>query len=122
MLLVPGVVAVAYGISAPSGPAWVRTATAAVGAVLAAVFSVRALTRPEPLLRIGLLRNPTSGRGAAVLALHAAPYCGTVVLTPAHVQILRADSASATAGPLAVRTTAQPVPAGPPPAGRGWWP
>ncbi len=97
MLLVPGIVAVAYGISAQGGPAWVRIATAAVGAVLVAVFSARALTRPRPLLRIGLLWNPTFGRGAAVLALYAAPYFGTVVLTPAYVQILRSDSASVTA-------------------------
>ncbi|MFF1448349.1 DHA2 family efflux MFS transporter permease subunit [Streptomyces sp. NPDC058274] len=97
VLLVPGIVAVAYGISAQSDPAWVRTATAAIGVVLVAVFSVRALTHPEPLLRIGLLRDPTFGRGAAVLALYAAPYFGTVLMTPAYVQILRADSASVTA-------------------------
>ncbi|MFF2011535.1 DHA2 family efflux MFS transporter permease subunit [Streptomyces sp. NPDC058195] len=97
MLLVPGIVAVAYGISAQEGPVWGRVGTAAIGAVLVAVFSVRALTRPEPLLRIGLLRNPTFGRGAAILALYAAPYFGTVVLTPAYVQILRSDSASVTA-------------------------
>jgi EmrB/QacA subfamily drug resistance transporter len=96
-LLVPGLVAVAYGISAQDGPAWVRITTTATGAVLVAAFSARALTHPEPLLRIGLLRNPTFGRGAAVLALYAAPYFGMVVLTPAYVQILRADSASVTA-------------------------
>ncbi|MGW7262307.1 DHA2 family efflux MFS transporter permease subunit [Streptomyces sp. NPDC054842] len=97
MLLVPGLVAVAYGISAQDGPAAVRITTVAIGAVLVAVFSARALTHPEPLLRIGVLRNPTFGRGAAVLALYAAPYFGTFVLTPAYVQILRADSASVTA-------------------------
>ncbi|MFD7134488.1 DHA2 family efflux MFS transporter permease subunit [Streptomyces sp. NPDC059894] len=97
MLLVPGIVAVAYGISAQDGPAWVRIATAAIGPVLVAVFSARALTHPEPLLRIGLLRNPRFGQGAAVLGLYAAPYFGTVVLTPAYVQILRSDSASVTA-------------------------
>lgn len=96
-LLVPGIVAVAYGISAQGGPAWVRITLAVVGTVLVAVFSARALTRPEPLLRIGLLRNPTFGRGAAVLALYAAPYFGTIVLMPAYVQILRSDSASVTA-------------------------
>ncbi|MEU4970060.1 DHA2 family efflux MFS transporter permease subunit [Streptomyces smyrnaeus] len=97
MLLVPGIAAVAYGISAQEGPAWGRIGTAAIGAVLVAVFSRRALTHPEPLLRIGLLRNPTFGRGAGILALYAAPYFGTVVLTPAYVQILRSDSASVTA-------------------------
>jgi MFS family permease len=75
----------------------VRIAIAAVGAVLVAVFSVRALAHPEPLLRIRLLRNPTFGRGAAVLALFAAPYFGTALLLPTYVQILRADSASVTA-------------------------
>ncbi|MFD0395794.1 DHA2 family efflux MFS transporter permease subunit [Streptomyces nogalater] len=96
-LLIPGLVTVAYGIGAQDGPAWARIATVIVGAGLVAVFSVRALTHPEPLLRIGLLRNPTFGRGAAVLALYAAPYFGTVVLMPAYVQILRSDSASVTA-------------------------
>jgi MFS family permease len=96
-LLVPGIVAVAYGISAQDGPAWARVTTAAVGAVLVAVFSVRALTRPEPLLRIGLLRDPVFGRGAAVLALYAAPYFGTALLMPAYVQILRSDGTSVTA-------------------------
>jgi MFS family permease len=97
MLLVPGIVGVAYGISAQGSPARVRLATTAVGAVLVALFSARALTRPEPLLRIGLLRNQALGRGAAVLALYAAPYFGTVLLTPTYVQILRSDSASVTA-------------------------
>jgi MFS family permease len=97
MLLVPGIAAVAYGISAEDGPAWVRIAMAAIGVVLVAVFSARALTQPEPPLRIGLLRNPTFGRGAVILALYAAPYFGTVVLTPTYVQILRSDSASVTA-------------------------
>ncbi|MEV0234023.1 DHA2 family efflux MFS transporter permease subunit [Nonomuraea sp. NPDC050786] len=97
MLLVPGIVAVAYGVSAQDGPAWVRIATAAIGAVAVAVFSARALTHPEPLLRIGLLRNPTFGRSAAVLALYAAPYFGSALLMPAYVQVLRADSASVTA-------------------------
>ncbi|GAA3221091.1 DHA2 family efflux MFS transporter permease subunit [Nonomuraea helvata] len=97
MLLVPGIVAVAYGVSAQDGPAWVRIAAAAIGAVSVAVFSARALTHPEPLLRIGLLRNPTFGRGAAILALYAAPYFGSALLMPAYVQVLRSDSASVTA-------------------------
>ncbi|MGV9329663.1 DHA2 family efflux MFS transporter permease subunit [Streptosporangium sandarakinum] len=97
MLLVPGIIAVAYGISAQDGPAWVRIATAAIGAALVAVFSARALTHPEPLLRIGLLRNPTFGGGAAILALYAAPYFGSALLMPAYVQVLRGDSASVTA-------------------------
>ncbi|MGW2161077.1 MFS transporter [Nonomuraea sp. NPDC001699] len=97
MLLVPGIVLVAYGISAQDGPAWTRIATAVLGAVLVAVFSARALAHPEPLLRIALLRNPTFGRGAAVLALYAAPYFGSALLGPAYVQILRSDGASVTA-------------------------
>lgn len=97
ILLVPGIVAVAYGISAQDDPAWVRFAMVAIGVVLVAVFSSRALTQPEPLLRIGLLRNSTFGRGATVLALYAAPYFGSVVLMPTYVQILRSDSASVTA-------------------------
>ncbi|TDD42482.1 MFS transporter [Nonomuraea terrae] len=97
MLLVPGIVAVAYGISAQEGPAWARIATAAIGAALVAVFSARALTHPEPLLRIGLLRNPTFGKGAAILALYAGQYFGSALLMPAYVQVLRGDSASVTA-------------------------
>ncbi|MER7443822.1 DHA2 family efflux MFS transporter permease subunit [Micromonospora avicenniae] len=96
-LLVPGIVAVAYSISAEDATAAVRIAIAVVGAVLVAMFSVRALAHPEPLLRIRLLQNPTFGRGAAVLALFAAPYFGTALLLPTYVQILRADSASVTA-------------------------
>ncbi|MEU6741466.1 DHA2 family efflux MFS transporter permease subunit [Streptosporangium sandarakinum] len=97
VLLVPGIVAVAYGISAQDGPAWVRIATAALGTALVAVFSARASTHPEPLLRIGLLRNPTFGGGAAILALYAAPYFGSALLMPAYVQVLRGDGASVTA-------------------------
>ncbi|GAA4929804.1 EmrB/QacA subfamily drug resistance transporter [Nonomuraea thailandensis] len=97
MLLVPGIVAVAYGISAHDAPGWVRIATAAAGAVLAGVFCVRATNRPEPLLRIGLLGRPGFGRGAAVLALYAAPYFGSAVLMPAYVQTLRSDSPAITA-------------------------
>ncbi|AQZ68648.1 Multidrug resistance protein B [[Actinomadura] parvosata subsp. kistnae] len=97
VLLVPGVVGVAFGISAQDGPAWVRLATAILGVALVAAFSVRALTHPEPLLRVGLLRNPTFGAGAAVLALYAAPYFGSALLMPAYVQVLRGDGASVTA-------------------------
>jgi EmrB/QacA subfamily drug resistance transporter len=101
VLLVPGIVAVAYSISAEDAAAAVRVAVAAVGAVLVAVFSVRAWARPEPLLRIRLLQNPTFGRGAAVLALFVAPYFGTALLLPTYVQILRADGASVTAALMA---------------------
>ncbi|GIH14945.1 DHA2 family efflux MFS transporter permease subunit [Rugosimonospora africana] len=97
VLLVPGIVAVAYSISAEDAAAAVRIAIAAAGAVLVVVFSVRALAHPEPLLRIRLLGNPTFGRGAAVLALFAAPYFGTALLLPTYVQVLRADSTSVTA-------------------------
>ncbi|MEV4071548.1 DHA2 family efflux MFS transporter permease subunit [Nonomuraea fuscirosea] len=97
MLLVPGIVAVAYGISANDSAAWTRIVTVVVGAVLVAAFSVRALTHPEPLLRIRLFGDPTFGRGAAVLALYAAPYFGSALLMPAYVQTLRLDSASVTA-------------------------
>ncbi|MCF6467825.1 DHA2 family efflux MFS transporter permease subunit [Nonomuraea sp. MG754425] len=97
MLLVPGIVAVAYGISAQDGPAWMRLATAAAGAVLVAAFAVRALPHQEPLLRVRLLGDPAFGRGAAVLALYAAPYFGSAVLMPAYVQTLRSDSVSVTA-------------------------
>ncbi|KAB8197170.1 DHA2 family efflux MFS transporter permease subunit [Nonomuraea phyllanthi] len=97
MLLVPGIVAVAYGVSAQDSPAVVRVVAVVCGAVSVAAFSARALTHPEPLLRIGLFRNATFGRGAVVLALYAAPYFGSVVLMPAYVQTLRLDSASVTA-------------------------
>ncbi|MGW4403619.1 DHA2 family efflux MFS transporter permease subunit [Nonomuraea sp. NPDC004702] len=97
ILLVPGIVAVAYGISAQDSPAWTRIAAVAAGAVLVAAFCARALSRPEPLLRIRLLGDPTFGRGAAVLALYAAPYFGSALLMPAYVQTLRLDSASVTA-------------------------
>ncbi|MFI6922216.1 DHA2 family efflux MFS transporter permease subunit [Nonomuraea spiralis] len=97
LLLVPGVIGVAYGISAQDGPAWVRITTVAVGVVLVTAFSVRALTHPEPLLRIRLLGDATFGRGTAVLALYAAPYFGSALLMPAYVQTLRLDGASVTA-------------------------
>ncbi|MGW4796889.1 hypothetical protein ACWEPC_31150 [Nonomuraea sp. NPDC004297] len=72
-------------------------ATAAAGAVLVAAFAVRALTHQEPLLRVRLLGDPAFGRGAAVLALYAAPSFGSAVLLPTYVQTLRSDSVSVTA-------------------------
>ncbi len=93
----PGIVAVAYGISANDSAAWARIATVAAGAALVAAFSVRALTRPEPLLRIRLFGDPAFGRGVVVLALYAAPYFGSALLIPTYVQTLRLDSASVTA-------------------------
>jgi EmrB/QacA subfamily drug resistance transporter len=96
-LLVPGAVAVAYGVSADGATAAVRIGTVLTGLLLGVLFVRRSLRHREPLLRVGLLRDATFGRNALGLALYTAPYFGSMLLMPSYVQVVRSDSALTTA-------------------------
>ena len=96
-LLVPGVVAVALGLTAESSPGWSRAASSVGGLVLIAVFARRAWSRSDAIVRLSLLLDRVFGAGAAVLALYAAPYFGSMLLLPAYIQVVRSDSALVTA-------------------------
>ncbi|EME52566.1 DHA2 family efflux MFS transporter permease subunit [Amycolatopsis decaplanina] len=93
LLLVPGVVAVAYGFSEETIGVDVRMAIVAAGLALIAVFTRRSWRHPAPLLNVRLMRDRTFGRNAAVLVLYAAPYFGSMLLMPAYIQVIRGDSA-----------------------------
>ncbi|MEV6912808.1 DHA2 family efflux MFS transporter permease subunit [Amycolatopsis sp. NPDC051071] len=93
LLLVPGVVAVAYGFSDDSAGAPVRAAIVLAGLALMTAFARRSWRHHAPLLNIRLLRDRTFGRNAAVLVLFAAPYFGSMLLMPAYIQVIRGDSA-----------------------------
>ncbi|RSM56359.1 MFS transporter [Amycolatopsis sp. WAC 01376] len=93
LLLVPGVVAVAYGFSEETVGMDVRAAIVAAGLALMAVFLRRSWRHHAPLLNVRLLRDRTFGRNAAVLVLYAGPYFGSMLLMPAYIQVMRGDSA-----------------------------
>ncbi|MBE1577110.1 DHA2 family efflux MFS transporter permease subunit [Amycolatopsis roodepoortensis] len=93
LLLVPGVVAVAYGFSEETLGMDVRSGIVAAGLVLMAVFIRRSWSHHAPLLNVRLLRDRTFGRNTAVLVLYAAPYFGSMLLMPAYIQVMRGDSA-----------------------------
>lgn len=92
LLLVPGVVAVAYGFSEETLGLDVRSAIVAAGLVLMAVFIRRSWGHHAPLLNVRLLRDRTFGRNTAILVLYAAPYFGSMLLMPAYIQVMRGDS------------------------------
>ncbi len=92
LLLVPGVVAVAYGLSEESTGAAVRASIVFVGLGLMTAFVRRSWRHHAPLLNVRLLRDRTFGRNAAVLVLYAAPYFGSMLLMPTYVQVIRGDS------------------------------
>ncbi|OXM56455.1 MFS transporter [Amycolatopsis thailandensis] len=92
LLLVPGVVAVAYGFSEETLGAGTRAAIVVAGLALVAVFTRRSWRHPAPLLNVRLLRDRTFGRNTAVLVLYAAPYFGSMLLMPAYIQVIRGDS------------------------------
>ncbi|WP_410663821.1 DHA2 family efflux MFS transporter permease subunit [Amycolatopsis sp. lyj-84] len=92
LLLVPGVVAVAYGFSEETVATGLRAAIVLAGLALVAVFVRRSWHHHAPLLNVRLLRDRTFGRNAAVLVLYAAPYFGSMLLMPAYIQIMRGDS------------------------------
>ncbi|MFJ8912559.1 DHA2 family efflux MFS transporter permease subunit [Amycolatopsis sp. NPDC102389] len=93
LLLVPGVVAVAYGFSEETIGLEIRAAIVAAGLAFVAVFTRRSWRHHAPLLNVRLLRDRTFGRNAAVLVLYAGPYFGSMLLMPAYVQVIRGDSA-----------------------------
>ncbi|GAA4207812.1 DHA2 family efflux MFS transporter permease subunit [Actinocatenispora rupis] len=93
LLLVPGVVAVAYGLSVASAGLPVRGALVTAGVLLVAAFVRRSWRHRTPLLNVRLLADRTFGRGATVLALYAAPYFGSMLVMPAYVQVIRGDPA-----------------------------
>ncbi|MEU3766422.1 DHA2 family efflux MFS transporter permease subunit [Amycolatopsis keratiniphila] len=93
LLLVPGVVAVAYGFSEETAGLEIRVAIVAIGLALMAVFTRRSWRHRAPLLNVRLLRDRTFGRNAAVLVLYAGPYFGSMLLMPAYIQVIRGDSA-----------------------------
>ncbi|WP_410646858.1 DHA2 family efflux MFS transporter permease subunit [Amycolatopsis sp. cmx-4-54] len=97
LLLVPGVVAVAYGFSEETVGMDVRAAIVAAGLALMAVFIRRSWRHHAPLLNVRLLRDRTFGRNAAVLVLYAGPYFGSMLLMPAYIQVMRGDSAMVSA-------------------------
>lgn len=67
-----------------------------VGVALLATFARHALGRPDPLLRVRLLRRRATGGGALVLVLFAGGYFSTLVLVPLYFQVTRGESATTT--------------------------
>jgi len=93
LLLVPGAVAVVYGLGAADASTPMRAVAVIAGATLGTAFAARAIHHPAPLLRIRLLADPVFAGAAALLTLFAAGYFGSMLLMPAYVQITRDDPA-----------------------------
>ncbi|WP_410657680.1 DHA2 family efflux MFS transporter permease subunit [Amycolatopsis sp. lyj-112] len=93
LLLVPGVVAVAYGLSEETTAMPVRAVIVLAGLASVAAFVRRSWRHHAPLLNVRLLRDRTFGRNTAILALYSAPYFGSMLLMPTYIQVIRGDSA-----------------------------
>lgn len=76
-------------------------ASVTAGVVLLALFTRHSLRRPDPLVRLDLLRHRSVAAGALVLSAYAAAYFGSMSIVPVFVQGVRGDPVS-TAGLLAV--------------------
>jgi MFS family permease len=100
-LLVPGAVALVYGVGQVTAAGWLRVVVAAGGLVMIAAFVRRSHRVDAPLLQVRLLADPVFAGALAVLALFAGAYFGSMLLIPTYVQITRADSASI-AGALSI--------------------
>jgi EmrB/QacA subfamily drug resistance transporter len=82
-------------------PAWPVAGVLGLGLLLAAVFVVRALRVPAPLVDLRLLRHRPLATGGAVLVCFGAAYFGAMGILPVFVQGVRGDGA-ALAGTITV--------------------
>ncbi|MFI8517100.1 DHA2 family efflux MFS transporter permease subunit [Streptomyces sp. NPDC085481] len=95
LMLSPGLALLLYGLSLGGE----RGDFTALGALLVAAFTRRALTAREPLLDLRLLRDRTFAFGVGTLALFTCGYFGSMLLAPMYWQGVRGFSAT-TAGLL----------------------
>ncbi|MFC9894939.1 DHA2 family efflux MFS transporter permease subunit [Nocardia sp. NPDC127579] len=97
LLMSPGLALLIYGVTAAGeGSGFATPAVLApmlTGAGLIAAFARRALTAPAPLLDLRVLGNRTTGSAAALLALFACGYFGSMLLLPLYFQVVRGESA-----------------------------
>ncbi len=80
------------GETGQAGPA--TAASVGAGLLLLALFCVRALHQPDPLLDLRLLRRPPVAAGLAVLVTFGAAYFGSATILPVFVQGVQGDPAA----------------------------
>ncbi|MFC3960994.1 DHA2 family efflux MFS transporter permease subunit [Nocardia jiangsuensis] len=96
-LMSPGLALLIYGVTAAGerggfgSPAVLGPLL--IGAALVAAFGYRGFTAANPLLDLRVLRNRSVAAAAAVLALFAAGYFGSMLLLPLYFQVVRGESA-----------------------------
>ncbi|MEV3960687.1 DHA2 family efflux MFS transporter permease subunit [Nocardia sp. NPDC050193] len=97
LLMSPGLALLIYGVTAAGEHAGFATPTVwvpiLVGGGLVAAFVRRSLTTAVPLLDLRVLGNRTTGTSAALLALFASGYFGSMLLLPLYFQVVRGESA-----------------------------
>ncbi|MFJ2833934.1 DHA2 family efflux MFS transporter permease subunit [Nocardia sp. NPDC087230] len=97
LLMSPGLALVIYGVTAAGENAGFASAAVLVpllaGAGLIVAFVLRSLSIPVPLLDLRVLGNRTTGISAALLALFASGYFGSMLLLPLYFQVVRGESA-----------------------------
>ncbi len=97
MLLSPGLAFIVYGLAEVGSHGGFHGAAVydslVVGLVLSALFVVRSLRAPEPLIDIRLFRDRTFSLASTGIFLVGATLYGTMFLLPLYYQIVRGDSA-----------------------------
>ncbi|GAA2720753.1 MDR family MFS transporter [Actinocorallia aurantiaca] len=90
LLLSPGLASLIYGLTGGGA------AFTVAGAVLGAVFVVRALTGEEPLIQLRLFFRRRLAAAAGTLTLVPAAYFGSMTILPLYYQVVRGESAAMT--------------------------
>jgi EmrB/QacA subfamily drug resistance transporter len=97
LLLVPGLTALVYGVSALSFSGGVGSAGVLIGwcagLALLALFVAHALRSDKPLLDLRTFTNRTFSAAATIQALLGAVLIGTMLLLPLYYQVVRGESA-----------------------------
>ncbi|MGW1738257.1 DHA2 family efflux MFS transporter permease subunit [Nocardia sp. NPDC001965] len=97
LLMSPGLALVIYGVTAAGEHAGFATPAVwlpiLAGAGLVAAFVRHSLSTPAPLLDLRVLAHRTTGTAAALLALFASGYFGSMLLLPLYFQVVRGESA-----------------------------
>ncbi len=97
LLLSPGLALVVYGLSQVGTEGGFHGASVwdslIVGVVLTALFVLRSIRAPEPLIEMHLFRDRTFSVAAVGIFLTGATLYGTMFLLPLYYQIVRGDPA-----------------------------
>jgi EmrB/QacA subfamily drug resistance transporter len=89
VLAATGLALLIYGITGVAERNELGLPALGVGVVALALFAVRSLRRPDPLLDLRLVRNPIFGAAVAQMVFNGAALFGGMVVMPLYFQLMR---------------------------------